>query len=339
MSCLFRRVLFGALALSLAGILSAPERCVAADDVLARVRERGVLHCAGIVRPGIAVPTLDGQHWYGIAADVCRAVAGAVLGDPSRMTFRPYFDGKTLTGGADTLDDVVFLSSTQLVGDAAPGAAPLVLGPVIAHDAIALLVPGAGAAHVAELARKTVCVEPGSRADRALTSYFAQRAWELREHPFQETDEMRQAYGDGNCAALAGPLTTLASVRADPQDGHRSDRLLPELLADDPIFATTAGDARWSRIIWWTFSALVDAESAGVGARAGDAGAAIPGVPPALAGDLGLDAHWTRDALAAGGNYAELFEHDLGSRSRFGLARGANALGRDGGQIFGLFEQ
>jgi general L-amino acid transport system substrate-binding protein len=271
-----------------------------------------------------------------VAVDVCRAVAAAALGAPDRMTFRPYFDGKRLDGSPDELDDIVFVSGAQLVGDAAPGAAPLELGPVVAHDSLALLVPAAGAASPGQLATTTVCVEPGSAADRALTRYFDSHAIVLHEHPFQETDEMRQAYDDGNCGALAGPLTTLASVRADPQEGHRADRILPQLLADDPIIAATPGDARWARILWWTFSVLVDAEAAGIPGREGDAVAAIPGVPPAVGNELGLPPRWANAALDAVGNYGEIFERDLGSGSRFGLARGSNALWTSGGLIFGL---
>ena len=189
---------------------------VAAEDELAQVRAHGTLHCAGIVRPGLAVPGVDGTHWYGLAADMCRAVAAAVLGDPARMTFRPYFEDERTRPPSGDADDIVFVSGAQLVGDAAASATALQLGPAIVHDGLALLAPAGGVSHVAELATKTICVEPGSPADRALQRYFESHALALHEHPFQETDEMRQAYGDGKCDALAGPLSTLASVRADP---------------------------------------------------------------------------------------------------------------------------
>ena len=39
------------------------EPCDAAADVFARVRANGVVRCATIVRPGVAVPTADGKHW------------------------------------------------------------------------------------------------------------------------------------------------------------------------------------------------------------------------------------------------------------------------------------
>jgi general L-amino acid transport system substrate-binding protein len=247
-----------------------------------------------------------------------------------------YFDGDALHGAHTMPDDIIFMSSAQAVGTGAAAAATLQLGPAIDHDSLALLVPAAGVKHAAELAHKRVCVEPGSASDRALTRYFTQHAIALREHPFQETDEMRQAFGSGNCDALAGPLSTLASVRADPQDGQRADRILPELLADDPIFAATAGDARWSRIIWWTFSALVNAEDSGIDAATTAADLAIPGVPPVVGTELGLSTHWASDVIAAGGNYGRLFDRDLGRESRLHLDRGINALWRNGGLVTGL---
>jgi general L-amino acid transport system substrate-binding protein len=315
-----------------AAVRSAP---AATDDVVARVRAHDVLRCAGIIRPGFAVPALDGKHWYGLAADVCRAVAAAVLGPGARIEFRPYLAGSPeVQRYAASDDDIVFLSGEQLVGAAAAAAGSLELGPVIAHDGIALLVRAGGPARVAGLGGKTICVEAGSPADRALVQYFFQNALTLREHPFQETDEMRQAYAGGDCDALAGPLSTLASVRADPQDGRRSDRILPDLIADDPIFAATPADARWARIVWWTFSALVDSEAFGASAQATDGG--VTGVPPALAAELDLKRSWAQDALAVGGDYGHLFDRNLGAGSRLGLARGANALWNEGGLIFGL---
>jgi general L-amino acid transport system substrate-binding protein len=320
-------------------VVVAPSRVVSspvADDTLSSVRSRGVVRCASIIRPGIAVPTVDGKHWYGIAPDVCRAIAAAIFADPARMTFRPYFNGKRLDGTTDTLDDVVFVSGAQLVGTAAPPAQHLVLGPVILHDALSVLVPATGARAMAELAKRSVCAEPGSPADRALTRYFLSHDLTLHEHPFQEVDEMRQAYSDGKCDALAGPLTTLGSVRADPQDGRRTDRILSERLADDPIMASTPGDARWARIIWWTFSVLVDAEVAGIDRSTANRDTAIPGVPPAVATDLGLTRDWDFNALEAVGNYREVFERNLGSNSRFALMRAENAVWSNGGRIFGL---
>ena len=49
---------------------------------------------------------------------------------------------------------------------------------------------------------------------------------------------------------------------------------------------------------------------------------------------LGLDAQWAVRAIAAEGNYAEIFEKNLGAGSLLGLPRGLSALYRDGGILY-----
>ena len=49
---------------------------------------------------------------------------------------------------------------------------------------------------------------------------------------------------------------------------------------------------------------------------------------------LGLDAQWAVRAIAAEGNYAEIFDRYLGPNTALGLARGLNALYKDGGILY-----
>ena len=49
---------------------------------------------------------------------------------------------------------------------------------------------------------------------------------------------------------------------------------------------------------------------------------------------LGLDARWAVRAIAAEGNYAEIFERYLGAGSPLGLPRGLSALYGDGGALY-----
>ena len=49
---------------------------------------------------------------------------------------------------------------------------------------------------------------------------------------------------------------------------------------------------------------------------------------------LGLDADWAMKAIAAGGNYGELFEKNIGENTPIGLARGLNAQWTEGGLIY-----
>ena len=53
-----------------------------------------------------------------------------------------------------------------------------------------------------------------------------------------------------------------------------------------------------------------------------------------LGEQLGLDADWAKKAIAAGGNYGEIFERNIGENTPIGLARGLNAQWTDGGLIY-----
>ncbi len=49
---------------------------------------------------------------------------------------------------------------------------------------------------------------------------------------------------------------------------------------------------------------------------------------------LGLDAKWASRAIAAGGNYGEIFDNSLGKNTPIGLERGLNAQWNQGGLLY-----
>jgi len=54
---------------------------------------------------------------------------------------------------------------------------------------------------------------------------------------------------------------------------------------------------------------------------------------PVTAPELGLDGQWQRRALAASGNYGDIFERNLGKSSRLKLDRSLNANQAEGGLL------
>jgi general L-amino acid transport system substrate-binding protein len=53
-----------------------------------------------------------------------------------------------------------------------------------------------------------------------------------------------------------------------------------------------------------------------------------------LGGMLGLDKSWAKRAIKARGNYAEIFESNLGMSTPVALARGMNAHYKNGGMQY-----
>jgi len=60
------------------------------------------------------------------------------------------------------------------------------------------------------------------------------------------------------------------------------------------------------------------------------------GVDPGFGKLLSLDESWAFNILQQVGNYFELYERNVGTRSPLGFGRGVNALWSDGGIFFPL---
>ncbi|MEJ2576930.1 MAG: amino acid ABC transporter substrate-binding protein, partial [Gammaproteobacteria bacterium] len=120
--------------------------------------------------------------------------------------------------------------------------------------------------------------------------------------------------------------------------------VLPELISKDPLSpAVRADDPKWFNIVRWTLFAMVDAEEMGIDStnvariRASASRPEIKrllGVEDSLGVGLGLPADWAFQIIRQVGNYAEVFERNLGGGSPLRMNRGINALWLDGGLMF-----
>jgi general L-amino acid transport system substrate-binding protein len=119
---------------------------------------------------------------------------------------------------------------------------------------------------------------------------------------------------------------------------------LPEVISKEPLGpAVRAGDEQWFNIVRWTLFALINAEELDVrGPNVADektktkraAVKRVLGIDGSFGTDLGLDADWATRAIAAVGNYGEIFERNLGESSQLKIARGLNATWDKGGVLY-----
>ena len=197
------------------------------------------LLCGGVVSPGLAYPD-SGGVWHGLEIDLCGALAKQA---GVAMQFTPVLQD-TDTPPAGHARSVIFLPK-----DVIP--AGYRVGPVIFDDYQALMVPaGAKVRRAADLAGASICVEPGSPEDWALTDYFAAHRIALREFVFQEVDEMHDAYEAGRCDAITARRSLLVGLRANADGTRRNDVILPDDLGDNPISAATpAGLCIWAATV------------------------------------------------------------------------------------------
>ena len=310
---------------------------------LADVQERGELNCVvttGLV--GFAAPDANGQ-WAGFDVDFCRAVAAAVLGDGSKVKFVPS-TGKTrftlLNSGEG---DILFRNTTETMSRDAD--LKMNFLPVNYYDGQGFMVPTElGVSSAKELDGASVCIQTGTTTELNLADYFRSNGISYEPVPIETNEEARSNYLAGRCDVYTTDASGLASTRAafEAPDDHM---LLPEIISKEPLGgAVRHGDDEWLDIGKWVVNALINAEEAGITSdnvaelakTAGD----NPNINRMLGteGDfgsmIGLDKDWAVRAIAAGGNYGEIFERNIGPSTPIALERGLNAQWRDGGILY-----
>ncbi len=326
-------------AMTVAGLTAGAAAAATLDDV----KERGTLNCGvttGLV--GFAAPDANGT-WEGFDVDVCRAVAAAVLGDPQAVEFVPTTGKTRFTALASGEVDVLarnttwtFSRDTDLKFD--------FIG-INYYDGQGFIVPKElGVTSAKDLSGATVCIQTGTTTELNLADYFRSNGMDYEPVPIETNAEAQQQYLAGACDTYTTDASGLAATRAtfeNPGDHI----LLPEIISKEPLGPLVRhGDSEWGDIVRWTFYALVAAEEYGVtSANVADMSAAAGDDPEVnrllgLEGDLGsmigLEATWAKDAIAAVGNYGEIFEKNIGQNTPIGLARGLNAQWQDGGLMY-----
>jgi len=302
-----------------------------AGSVVDRVKERGIVRCGSVERPGLAGITGE-NRWAGLNVDVCRGIAAAVLGSPERIEYHLYGTSKEFDAVRNQRDDVYFLTGSEINEQKLAG--KVMPGPVIFVESHAVMTASTSTAHhVDDLAGDSICFLIGSSVERSLSAYFDTRNKGWLRRAFSEDGEMIDTYNVQNCHAIAGEITTLAEARLDRGVNRLSSRILPEQLTVFPVMAATGtDDGQWSAIVAWTVHTLVSAERPEMRWYAGGVGAM-----PIAAPELGLDKEWQRRVLAAVGTYADMFDRNLGTKSPLKLDRGLNANQLRGGLLLSPF--
>ena len=286
-----------------------------AESVLERVKERGVLYCGGVARPGLADQG-GGAGWHGLEIDIGRAIAAAVLSSPDKVEFHAYATDEDFAAGAKS-DDLLFLTGSEISKHHLAGL--IVPGPAVFVESQGVMVPGdSDIRHLGDLKNRSICFYIGSPSENELNAYAQSAGLSVFRRPFSEVGEMVDAYAARNCDAIAGEVTDLAAIRDEDEVSHLASRILPETLADYPVLAATGtSDAQWSSRVAWTVYTLISGERQEGPWHAGGAGAM-----PVDAPELGLREGWQGAVLKAVGNYGDIFSRNLGVGSALKLERG-----------------
>ena len=315
-----------------------PSQAATLDNVRADDR----LRCG--INPGLPgfSHTDDRGRWSGFEAAYCRALAAAVLGDPENISFVT-LTGKTrfpalASGEVDILSrNTTWTYSRDVdLGFTFVGINYYDGQGFIGHREL-------GVESATELDGASICIQTGTTTELNLADFFRVNGITYEPVPLETNAEARAAYKAGRCDVYTTDVSGLAATKStfDDPDAHM---IYPEIISKEPLGPLVRhGDDQWADIGRWVLNALISAEELGV-TQANVAELAegtdhpeinrMLGTEGSLGEMLGLDAQWAVRAIAAEGNYAEIFHKYLGAGSPLGLPRGLSALYRDGGILY-----
>ncbi|MGB3281022.1 MAG: amino acid ABC transporter substrate-binding protein [Pseudorhodobacter sp.] len=312
----------------------------ASASVLDEVKARGELNCGvstGV--NGFSAPDSAGE-WQGFDVAVCRAVAAAVLGDPKKIKFVSTTGQTRFTALASGEIDMLSRNTTWTFSRDTD--LKFTFAGVNYYDGQGFMVNKAlGVSSAKELDGSTVCIQTGTTTELNLADYFKANNMSYEPVPIETNAEAQQQYLAGACDVYTTDASGLAATRATFADPE-NHIVLPEIISKEPLGPLVAqGDDQWADIVRWTMNALVAAEELGITSANIEElskGTSNPEIDRMLGSSeddlgamIGLDKQWAKRAIAAGGNYGEVFAANIGESTPIGLARGLNALWTQGG--------
>ncbi len=300
------------------------------------VRARGQLVCG--VTGGVAGFSLADSKGVirGLDADECRAVAAVTLGDATKLRFVPLDTTNRFTALQSGEIDVLIRQTTWTLGR--EGNLGLEFADVNFYDGTGFLVKtAAGVKSAKELDSATVCIQPGTSTELAVSDYFRNNKIKFTPVAIQNVNEIQSAFLSGRCDAYSTDSSALAGFRFNQGDKATDLILLPDIISKEPLGPMVRkGDDKWLDIVKWTHFALLTAEEAGVTSSNVDsfANTADPGLRRLLGLEgemgkaLGVDNKWAFNAVKQVGNFGEVWDRNI---TVLGVSRGINNLWNKGG--------
>jgi len=324
---------------SAAAVASVAFAGAAGAGTLDDVKAAGKLRC-GVTTglAGFGAPDNNGE-WHGLDVDLCKAVAAAVFGDPSKVEYKPLSAEVRFTALQSGEVDMLARNSTwTLSRDSQLG---LDFVAVNYYDGQGFMVKKSlGVSSAKELKGATVCVQEGTTTEKNLGDFDRSNNLGIQPVKFKENEQARGAYDEGRCDAYTTDASGLAAERTTLKDPSEHI-ILPEIISKEPLGPVVRhGDNQWGDIVRWTHFATLIAEEKGItqanvdeikGSSTDPEVRRFLGVEDKMGEGLGLSNDWAVNIIKAVGNYGEIFERNIGLKTPLALARGLNDLWTRGG--------
>jgi general L-amino acid transport system substrate-binding protein len=319
----------------------------AGESLLDVVAERGTLICGvNDVVPGFGFQDADG-NFSGFDVDFCKAIAAAVLDDPEAVEYVPLtaqtrftalqagevdilIRNTTFTSSRDGTEAGTFLTTTFYDGQ----------GMMVRADS--------GFTSIEDMTDTNVCVLSGTTTELNLATRFGDIPY--TPLTFEDNEQLQAAFIADQCDGWTSDKSQLAAVKSafpDAEGGPDSLVILDETFSKEPLGPVVLdGDQRWAQATDWVVKVIILAEELEVDSATaanydGDDAdirrlLGLPGGEDEAIFDpgLGLPTDFAQKVLVAVGNYAEIYDRNLGPDTAINIERGLNSQFDDGGVLY-----
>jgi len=152
-------------------------------------------------------------------------------------------------------------------------------------------------------------------------------------------EDLLKSYESGQCNAITADVSQLYALRlklAKPEEHV----ILPDVISKEPLAPVVRQkDDDWLLIVKWTLYAMINAEELGISSKNIDEALKskkpdvmrLVGTEGKYGEELGLTKDWAARIIRHVGNYAEVYERNVGVDSPLKIPRGLNQLWSQGG--------
>ena len=331
---------------------SAPVTGQTGGATLDEVRARGVLKC-GVSGGAVAFSeTQSDGSMTGFDADMCRAVAAAVLGDSTAVEFSALTAAERFTALAAGEVDLLIRNTTWTQSrDTTLG---LDFGPTTYYDGQGVMGRASDGftadSTLADVDGAVLCTNAGTTTEKNISEGAALAGATIVLSTVAEFAEAMEGFKQGSCDLVttdaSGLVGNMVTAVRDGEIAEGDWVVFPRApISKEPLGPLyRQNDSQWADVINWTVYATfiadeLDVTSANVDSVIGDAdlnpelGRLLGVSDEELQTGMGLDADAFYNVISQVGNYGEIFDRNL---NPVGIFREGtpNAQWNQGGLIY-----
>ncbi len=316
------------------------------SGLLSTIKTRGELNC-GVSGAAVAFSETqpDGSQ-VGFDADMCRAVATAILGDADAVNFVPLTAAERFTAVQTGEIDVLMRNTTWTQSrDTDIG---MDFGPTTYYDGQQLMARTedgfSNTSGVQDIEGAVVCTNAGTTTEKNIADAAAAAGVDITLTTFEDFDIVTGNFVDRACDIITTDGSGLVGRKAK-QEPNAGDWVIfpPTPISKEPLGPTYGqNDSEFADVVNWTVYAMIIADEKGINQdnvnemaqNPPDAEAArLLGGEGQLQNLMGLESDAFMQVIAQVGNYNDVYTRHL---VPVGLTRegSANAKWTEGGLIY-----